>query len=224
MVGRWVVLVAVLATTLAEARPRRGDEIQNPFGERATPVDPCNSGQSWPKLQACLSRDGAIITVLYDLQGAKLISIRSKGSTESASVNLYVLRDNSWRRMAVSGSVGPTSEVLSFVRMKKQTGYRYDEGYVIPSSATLDARSQTRVPMIFRRKLTTICFDNGSCQQAYTACDGLVDGKTLWTFRGSLVVDHGVVRVVGDRTFAGTVCAPSSVQTSDPDAGGDPLE
>src|SRR4051812_2274583 len=110
MVGRWAVLFVMLVTTRADARrPARPDELQNLFGERAraTPVDPCNSGQSWPKLQACLSRDGAVITVLYDLQGAKLISIRSKGSTESAAVNLYVLRDNSWHRMAVSGSIGP---------------------------------------------------------------------------------------------------------------------
>jgi hypothetical protein len=79
------------------------------------------------------------------------------------------------------------------------------------------------VPVQLRRRTTTVCLDSGNCTSMITSCDALVDGKTRWSFRGTLTFDHGVFHITGDRTFAGQICAPNTSQFT-PDVLGDPLE
>lgn len=217
---RWpTVLAVVLAAGVVYARPR---PIPAPEGFGTGLVN-CDHNKSWPKLHSCLQRGGNSVNELYALDGAKLVTVRGGTSSDSAALYLYLLRDGVWQRANVYSTINPTNELLSFGRMTKARGYKLEVGTVSTVTTTLGESWVGKVTL--RRLLTTVCLDEtGYCRSMFTRCDALVDGKTYWSFRGELSISQGsVVRVTGDTSRAGTICAPPrSMLTSEPF--GDPLE
>jgi len=200
------------------SRPRRPVHIP-------TPEEQCERNKSWSKLVKCLSKAGAAVATLQDLGSGRLVSVKASTTIDAASVYLYVQKDGRWQRMPAFFQTNPTSELLSFSRLKTEKGYRVEQGLIYKSAVLVGERivgmDQARVQISVRRQSTSICLDNGVCQTVITACDALVDGKTRWSFRGKLLIDHGFVRISGDPTFAGQACAPAPSQLS---TVGDPLE
>ncbi|HUS32864.1 MAG TPA: hypothetical protein VMZ53_30390 [Kofleriaceae bacterium] len=226
------VLASILMSGVAFAHPVR-DPFDEPFdrddlirrkGSKRklqpvrTPEELCERNKSWPKLVKCLAQGGNTVATMRDLGKGRLVSVKSNPSYDSTSVFIYTKQDGRWQRMSGYFATNATSEILSFERLKKENGYRLEQGQIFKSTAFSTERfpgaDQTRTPVTMRRKTTSICLDNGYCQTFITSCDALVDGKTRWSFRGTLLIDHGVVRMTGDRAYAGQVCAPAMSQLS----------
>jgi hypothetical protein len=229
------IVASVVATSAARAHPVRDIDDLEPFDIKRdkinrgkgrmrmpppqTPEQLCERNTSWPKLVKCLGKGGNTVKTLFDVGKGRVVSVTGNPSYGSASVYVYTQRNNRWERMNAYFASNPSTEILSFERLKHENGYRLEQGSIMKSSAFTGERfpgaEQTRVQVTLRRKTTAICLDNGYCQQLVTSCDALVDGKTRWSFRGTLRIDHGQVRMSGDRAYAGQVCAPAPSQISD---------
>jgi hypothetical protein len=212
---RWpTVLVVVLVAGRVDARPR-------PVPDFGTPTVSCDRGASWPKLHSCLQRGGNSVNELYDLDGAKLVTVR-RATSDTAAVYLFLLRDGVWQRANVYNSVNPTTEILSFGRMKKTRGYKLEVGTVSTIATALGEERVRKVTL--RRLISTVCLDEtGYCRSVFTQCDALIDGKAYWSFRGKLAIENTRILLTGDTTHAGTVCAPPRSLFSEEPIG-DPLE
>jgi len=210
----------ILAAGVVDARPRRVPDFDNSLGSSA---QSCDRDKSWPKLHGCLQRGGNSVTELYDLDRAKLVTVRGGSTTnDTAAVYLFLLRDGVWQRANVYSTVNPTNEILSFGRMQKTRAYKLEVGTVSTVMTTLGENWVGRVTM--RRLLTTVCLDDtGYCRSLFTQCDALIDGKTYWSFRGTLSIEKGAIRVTGDASRAGALCAPPRSLFSEEPIG-DPLE
>lgn len=184
-----------------------------------TPEELCERNKSWSRLVACLKKDGNTVTILYDLHQGRLVSVKGNPSYDAATVYVYALKNGRWERLQGYFTSNANTEILDFARLKNENGYRLEQGSVYRSSAALNERpfvgsDNTRVAVTVRRKMTSICLDNGYCQTLVTSCDALVDGKARWSFRGQLLIDHGRVLMNGDKTYAGQVCQPAPSQMS----------
>jgi hypothetical protein len=237
--GVWVVcalLASTLVSSVAYAHPNRDFEDLEPFDVRLdrgkgqgrmrrmpppqTPEQMCERNTSWPKLIKCLGKSGNKVKTLFDAGKGRLVSVETNPSYGSAAVFLYAQKNGRWNRQGLYLSTSTaSSEILGFERLKHENGYRIEQGTVMRSAAFTGERfpgaQQTSVQVMLRRKTSSVCLDNGYCQTFITSCDALVDGKTRWSFRGTLRIDHGQVRMSGDPTYAGQVCAPSPSQLSD---------
>jgi hypothetical protein len=228
----------VCLSTAGVARAHPADILRDPFFDLRThqkgrmrparvltPEEICDRNKSWARLVACLKKGGNSVSMLYDVAGARVVAVKGNPSYGSASVYIYAQKSGRWQRMSGYFSTSPTSEMLGFSRLKNGNGYRLEQGAIDRTSAfigqVLPGRDPTRVAVTVRRTLTSICLDNGSCQTLVTSCDGLVDGNARWSFRATLLIDHGAVRISGDKTYAGPVCTPAASQLSNV---GDPLE
>lgn len=223
---RWgpVLFVLGASTTAALASPpspRRPppppSDLQNPFGDGR--LRACSEGKSWPKLRACLEKDHAKVNILHDVDDAKLIALVTEGAA-STPLRLYVKEGEQWLQASFFGVDNAASSLLSFRRLGEGR-YRIDQGLLMQTSAVVGA-SGTSQRVWLRRQQTTICTDK-TCRTVITACDGMVDGKAYWSFRGTLYEQGRNLFVVGDKSHAGQQCAPSPpVFRSEPI--GDPLE
>ncbi|HSD87757.1 MAG TPA: hypothetical protein VLB44_09600 [Kofleriaceae bacterium] len=215
---RWpTVLVMLLAAGVVEARRRPVPDAD--FGSSG---QSCDRNKSWPKLHSCLQRGGNSVNALYELDGAKLVSVRGGSSSDTAAVYLFLFREGVWQRANVYTTVNPTNEILTFGRMKKTRGYKLEVGTVSTVTTKLGENWVGKVTL--RRLITTVCLDEtGYCRSLFTQCDALIDGKALWSFRGQLAIDNTKIQLSGDTSRAGTICAPPrSLFTAEPM--GDPLE
>lgn len=197
-----LVLLAIFAS-VADARPRRPppdfDEIKE--------LPRCDRAKSWPKLRACLERNGATVTVLHEVDGAKLVAIPDRTSGDSKPMRLYIEVGNEWRMTTYYGVENATSELLGFKRVG--AGYRIDQGQLFQTSTTIGTPA-TSTRLWLRRSLSTVCFSGSTtCRSAITACDGMVDGKAYWSFHGTLHEQDKTLFVVGDNSRAGSQCMPA---------------
>lgn len=230
-------LLMLLASSVARAHPMRPNDdmigpdselIEGPFRDhqrrrpvrQPTPEELCERNKSWLRLVACLKKGGNTVTVLTDLGTGRLVSIKGSPTYDAATVYIYAQKNGRWERLQGYFSTNASTEILGFARLKTENGYRLEQGTVFKSSAALNERpfvgaDTTRVPVTVRRKVTSICLDNGYCQTLVTSCDALVDGKARWSFRGQLLIDHGRVLLRGDKTYAGQICQPAPSQMSE---------
>jgi hypothetical protein len=198
-----VVASSTMATTaaaLGRPRPPPPRELRDPFESRR----PCNQ-KNWAKVRACLERDHVRVTPLYEVDGAKLVGLVTEGAA-ATPLRLYVQSDGEpWRQASIFGINNASSELLAFKRLDEHR-YRIDQGMVI----------QTGQRIWLRRQLTTLCTDT-VCRTIVTACDAFTDGKSSGTFRGTLYAQGAALFVVGDKSRAGSQCAPSpSIVRSEP--------
>lgn len=211
-------LLLVVGTATAHAHPV--GMLKDPFGPRYDAS--CDVSKTWTKVTACLARQGQRVSIVREVDGAKLVALRY-GSATDATLGLYLLEGGRWTRQAFYASSNATSELLAF-RKTTERGYRMDVGTVLSTSVQLDDVSPTKAVM--RRVLTTECRPQKGCRTVITSCDVYVEGKAYWFFHGQPAwKSDGAVRVAGDTRFAGTLCMPPRTMIAPLDeVFGDPLE
>jgi len=207
---RWGLVILGLCASataaLGRRRPPPPDGLRDPFASRA----PCDQGKSWPKLRACLERDRVRVTLLSEVEGAKLVALVTEGATSTPLV-LYVQSGAQWRRASFYGINNASSELLGFKRIDEHR-WRIDQGFL----------AQVGQRVWLRRQLTTLCTET-ACRTIITACDAFTDGKSSGAFHGTLYAEGASVFVVGDKSRAGPQCMPQAmIFRSEPV--GEPLE
>jgi hypothetical protein len=212
------VLLLVLGSAAVDAHPVSGRELRDPFTNQ--PSSPCEASKAWSKVTACHTRQGTTVSVLYELEGAKLVSLRYP-SREDATLHLYLLDNGIWHRQSFYAATNANSELLSF-KPTDRAGYRLDVGMTNPTSVMIDEVSPTKA--LLKRILTTECRRGVGCRTLVTSCDVLVDGRAYWSFRGTVVWSEGnAVKIAGDTRFSGKLCTPARTVLA-PAPIGDPLE
>jgi hypothetical protein len=209
------LVLLVICASVADARPRRPDF------DAVVDLPRCDRAKSWAKLRTCLETRGVKVTVLFEVEGAKLVVVPERTSGETKPLRLFVQIGDDWQMTTFHGVENASNELLGFKRIAD--GYRIDQGQVFQSSATLGSPgTSTRVWL--RRRLTTICFSGtASCASLVTVCDAMIDGKTYWSFHGTLHAKNKSLMIVGDNSRAGSHCMPARHVFS-PEPVGDPLE
>lgn len=198
---RWLVLACVILA----ARPATGRVVRwEPF-----PMRECPRGNSWDAIARCLTKHGQV-AVERQLPRAKVVYVKKRErphTFDESGLFLYVQRDGAWKLggMLLTGS--RDAEVLGFqvVTLRGQTGYRVDLGEHVATSVQPD--QVTMLPAVMRTRTALFCRGaHWQCTRIVTACDVLVHGHTVWTFRGELEIKDTEVHVHGDRSKAGSMC------------------
>ncbi len=172
-------------------------------------VEACGSGKTWDDVNKCLVRQGAV-TLERALPKAKLVRIVQTEDKRAydAGIYLYLQRaDGSW---SVGGMFSGTSyTVLDLVpyTIDNHGGFRLAVGQLVHMNVSLDG--VTSMPVILQTQRTLFCAgDTYGCADATTHCDVIYRGKAMWTFRGTLAFEKGLVRDLGDRSRGGMICVP----------------
>jgi hypothetical protein len=211
------VLLLVLGSAVVHARPSSHRDLKGPFRADTTS---CEASKIWSKVTACLARQGSTVSVLYEIEGAKLLSLRYAPRADS-TLNLYLLDNGMWRRQSFYAATNANSELLSF-KPTEHAGYRLDVGMATATSVMIDEVSPTKA--LLKRIVTTECRRGSGCRTMVTSCDVLVDGRAYWSFRGTIVWSEGTtVKIAGDTRFSGKLCTPAKTLLA-PAPVGDPLE
>lgn len=197
---RYLAAVAFVLVLATPAQARRVVQLPRL-------ADLCPGNENWAKVEACIRRHGQL-TIEHADADAKLVRVRAP----SLISGLYLYRHRAkWEYLGELG-VYADPELLGFsrVRFGPHAGYRVDAG--VASSRGLSLDGVTTISAVFRERFTLVCFEGSfGCFAMTTACDMLVGGKAYYTFRGTLVYDHHELRVVGDRTAAGSICTQAEV-------------
>ncbi|NVB81416.1 MAG: hypothetical protein HOV81_23675 [Kofleriaceae bacterium] len=213
------LLLVVVGMATAHARPVRSGELKNPFEKER--VSACDASKVWVKVTSCLARQGYKISVLHEVDGARLVALRWDKATE-ATLGLFLLERGTWTRQGFYATTNASNELLSFKRAGD--AYRMDVGSSVSTTVQLEDGFPKQGTL--RRIFTTECRTGRGCRTITTSCDVLVDGKALWAFHGRMIWNGtGAVKVAGDTRFAGKLCAPPKTLLAPFDeAQGDPLE
>jgi hypothetical protein len=199
---RWLVLAPLLFA--ADASARKIVISEPPI------VHACRSGQTWALVESCLAAQGKV-RIERTLPKAKLVRILQVADKveDDAGVYLYIQRaDGSWSIGGMFEGAPYTIMDLTPLTLENHAGYRIDVGQILRTTTSLDG--VTSIPVILSLKRVLFCGgDTYGCPDATTKCDVITHGKTLFTFRGTLAFEKGLVRVVGDRRLGGASCAAS---------------
>src|SRR6478735_8327963 len=95
-----VLLVLSASTMVGYAHPRRpppppplDSGLKDPFANSSWN---CNTAKGWPKIKACLEKDHLRVNVLYDVEGAKLLALKTDGAP-ATTLRLYVQLGEQWQ-------------------------------------------------------------------------------------------------------------------------------
>lgn len=195
-----IVALAIVAAAGART-PAAARMIMGPMVSRA-----CPSAPSWPKVTACLARL-AKVEVVGSMAGAKIVKLTSEEwGGDVPGVYVYVQARNGW----VLGGMYQAEHVAAvsgFVSAKagRFTGYRFQAKIAMVDDILVSA--QLRHGYV-RKTLTVFCSgQTRSCTPAMTSCDVYIEGRSYWTFRGTLELKDREVVIHGDRTNAEGDCA-----------------
>jgi hypothetical protein len=198
---RWLVLL--LLAGVADAKPPRPREIQDPFYDEDT-TNACERHKYWEGVKTCLERSGTL-TILHEADGAKLVRMSFASMRDHAVIYLYARRADKWWRGNLYTTLNPTTELLSFSKL--DGGYRIDIGTIARTSAIFDGVSAQRV--VLQRRNSTVCDGQGTnCRTLMTACDAYVGGKAYWSFRGTIAFSGKTAMLAGDTSRGGRLCTP----------------
>ncbi len=199
---RWLVVLLVLVA--ADASARRIVISEPPI------VHACRSGKTWALVESCLVALGKV-RMERTLPRAKLVRIVQNADQveDDAGVYLYLQRaDGSWSIGGMFQGAPYVIMELAPITIENHAGYRIDVGRILRTTTSLDG--VTSIPVILSLKRVLFCSgDTYGCPDATTKCDVITHGKTLFTFRGTLAFEKGLVRVVGDRSKGGSACVPT---------------
>jgi len=215
---RWLPLVIVLVWSSAAARPVRiddeffRDDVRFRKGRKPKPYPPpCKQTTSWRKYTKCQLK-GLDIEVIQDQPTLKLIAYKTNYST-SKVIALHFLSDKAWVQSGFYTEVNATTELLGYRKAGER--YRLDVGYATPTWVTLDEVS-TR-PALLRRQFTYFCSPTAGCLSVMTACDVIVHGKAVSSFRGEPVWEGNNLKVRGNASATNRYCTkpPNLIDVSD---------
>jgi hypothetical protein len=171
---RWLPLLIVLASLRADARPARLDH------DFYKPEPPCPRIASWTKFARCKLKNTKF-ELVHDLPAAKLVSYEINYARGTRRLELYLLANGAWLKSSFYAEVIlANSELLGFQALTGNA-YRIDVGYATSTSVTLD--QVTTRPALLRRQYTYVCNATSNCRTVQTACDVLVHGKAVASFR-----------------------------------------
>jgi hypothetical protein len=179
---RWVcVLLLVTATASAKV-------IMIPAIARE-----CSEQKTWGEVMKCAGEHGHA-KLEKSLPHARLIRI-THDHDEQSGLYLFV-EAKGWR---LGGMTEYAGELLGFDNPTLGThgAYRYELG--------ITERNGDNT--VIRREQVYCGGVGYRCTTVVTACDVLVAGKAIETFRGTVSWHHDHLRIAGDRTHAGGECA-----------------
>ena len=204
---RWVALLALVVSATANARAKI--VIMDPPIVRA-----CPRAASWEGVDKCLRKHGTP-TILRTIPNARLVQLQQKSGETSydGGVYLYIQRGNEWKLAGLYSNRGGEYELLGFETLKvgAHVGYRVDVGQVFRTVVQPDGF--TNLPAVFITHEAMLCGgDTWRCTEVVTACDVLVRGGALWSFRGNVQIADNQIKITGDRTHVGPFCAVSETE------------
>jgi uncharacterized protein (DUF736 family) len=196
-----IVLCALLATF-------RGQSADARFVMLPTIMRACPGAPSWAKVEACLLRHGTV-RVLKSEAKVRLVELTQDAKKSTGfrvpGMYLYTQVGKQWR---LGGTLdGEGYKLVAFGRVAgiKHQMFRIDVSRARDDTVAIGARAHDA-----RLRYTVALFCNGhdpGCSSALTSCDVYVDGKSYFTFRGTLkLVDDRTMSVDGDRSNAGDRC------------------
>lgn len=178
---RWALALLLVAGT-ATARVVRVPAI----------VSECSTEPTWDDIRACVDQQGRS-TIAQSLPHARLLRVAHEGDKHT-DLALFV-ETKGWRLAGLDEDAG---ELLDFQRITLGTreAYRIDLG-----------SSEHDEDRIIQRHEQRYCTGAGyRCSSVMIACDMLVGGKAIATFRGTVTWQDDHLHVAGDRTRAGDEC------------------
>lgn len=197
---RLAVLVLAAVAGTADAFVMEGDPIVHGCGHRKT----------WSEVSTCLEQHGEV-TLERELAGAKLVRVVQTEDDQPTDLGIYLYVqavDGSW---SVGGTFhGARYGVRALARetIEKHTGFRIVVGQLARTRA--DLGDGYGLPVVLQTQRTLYCSGIGhACADVTTHCDVIYRGKALWTFRGTLARDGGVMENIGDRSRGGRICLPA---------------
>ncbi len=172
---------------------------------RPSLVSECQRAASWDAMQVCVRRFG-VMTMLRSSADMRLVRVTTDGDDLGVSGQYLFVRHG--RRWQLGASIRGEYEVKSITRptFDGQQVIRIDIAHALRHEIVIaDGVSH---PAWYSARMSVFCDGtSAACEQVVTSCDLIVRGKTFNRFRGTLAYEQaGSMRVVGDRTLAGTNC------------------
>lgn len=176
------------------------------------PVRFCTRGHTIDKIEACLKKLGnpVLVHTFADARLYRLVMRKGHGASVDVGLSLYVHRGDVWRLGGTYEARGLDYDVLAAepLVIGKHAAYRIDVGEWFHGVAAVGDH-HTRVPALLAHHQVMLCSGNTvHCDDATIACDVLVRGAAVWTFRGVLQIVGSRVDIVGDRSHTGPQCEP----------------
>jgi hypothetical protein len=192
---RWVLACMLVVTATASARV-----IRVPAIARA-----CDGNRSWSDVLKCTGTYGDA-KLAKALPHARVVHIpgRRDDKPSAPGVYLFVEEHGAWH---LGGLYEGEAEVLGLARVTlgSHAAYRVDLGDSLHMQMSVD--DVTSTPAVYVRREQLYCSGLGySCSTVMTACDVLVGGKAIATFRGTVTSKDTTLHIAGDRTRAGRDC------------------
>jgi hypothetical protein len=167
----------------------------------------CGEEPTWEQVATCASKFGTV-KVERTLPHARLIAIQDENAA-ARGFYLFVEVHGAWR---LGGMYEMPGEALALesVRLGTHDVYRFEVGVTEREELSLDGRTPERAVILHHDQI--YCTGIGyRCSSLTSACDVLIAGKSLLTFRGKVSWKAGALHVAGDRSHAGDMCEQNEV-------------
>ena len=208
---RWLAVLLVVAALPADARPVRDLDRDFRFEKlglkhklKYKQPPPCPATTRWSKFERCQLKHIKVLERLHDAPTVKLVAYTYPGYPAGHKrIELYLLHDKTWVNSGFYAESNPTSELLRFAPVNGDT-FRVDMGYANQTWVTLDEVSSR--PAMLRRQYSYFCSVQHGCRTVMTACDVLVHGKAVSTFRAVPKLKGAAVELYGDGRGTNRYC------------------
>ena len=180
-------------------------------------VRSCPRMKSWGELTTCLTKHGWSSKIERTVGKTRLLRLEIKnGVARTDSMLALYFEDPKGVHLGGMYELPEEPSTRSFIlaveelTVKSHTGVRIDLGDERRTQVSVDAVSGREAVQLLRHSL--YCGGiSWECVDVVSSCDILVDGKTYWTFRGTVTIKDNMILIAGNRSLAGT-CAPSASQ------------
>lgn len=192
---RWLLACVLLVAATASARVIRLPRV----------VEECGSDLTSEQVLTCTQKFGDA-KVERTLPHAQLVRIPKRDTSPTApGYYLFIEDHGKWQ---IAGMREGSGELFGFdsVKLGTHTAYHFELGISDRTEISLD--DITTSPAVLVRREQVYCGDTGyRCSIVMTACDVLVGGKAIATFRGTVTWKNDMLHIAGDRAQARGECA-----------------
>lgn len=218
---RWLVALGLVAVTAASAHAKPVLRERDVF-DRLAPV-PCAKGKTWPLVMRCLTKaykaQKATAAVVFDKTTLKVVTATFADDVRELVVYTQVDAAD-WHRTSLTVRANRLSDIVRIEAFQTPQGesVRIDAGMSVRTSFLIAPGSVVRG--VVRRRTSHVCFPGSlSCRSLVTTCEAYAHGKVYWLFHGEPVWHPTLgLRMRGNGSLGGSVCAPLSSLLVDDDA------